>query len=346
MYTVMIVDDMEIMRRRIKRLNIWKDNNDFKILDEAEDGEIALEKLRKKRVDLLITDISMPVIDGVELLEKVYKENLAGAVVFLTEHKDFSFAKKAIRYDIFDYLLKPVNNEDLKELLKRVKRYLGQNLDIYYPKSQVDNYIKDICNTKMGTERINIIIDNIISVLDGDVSKIIIILQKLYEDIIKNIIKNHNWILNFLDRSNYNIDLNQYKNINNIKKVILQKITEILYIKNKFILKGKTYLIEDICGFILNNVESDINMERISNTFFLSKNHLGDVFKNETGITIRDYIAMVKIERAKYLLKQDDLKVYEIAEKLEYSVDYFSKLFKKHEGISPTNYKSKNINKH
>ena len=65
MLEVMIVDDMEIMRKEIKRLKIWREQTGFIVSAEAKDGQDAIKKLREKNMDLVITDIRMPIVDGV-----------------------------------------------------------------------------------------------------------------------------------------------------------------------------------------------------------------------------------------------------------------------------------------
>ena len=124
MYRVMIVDDYEIMRRQLKRLSLWKDQKDFEIVDEAADGQEALDKLRKSSVDLLITDIRMPGMGGLELLEKSYEENLVKYTVFLSDYTEFTLAKDAMKFKLFDYLVKPVQEKELGELLVKIKNEL------------------------------------------------------------------------------------------------------------------------------------------------------------------------------------------------------------------------------
>ncbi|NOV78726.1 response regulator [Clostridium saccharobutylicum] len=75
MYKVMIVDDMEIARLQLKRLKIWGEVSGFEITDEARNGYEAIQKLQTNSVDLIITDIRMPIVDGVELLEEVMKKS-------------------------------------------------------------------------------------------------------------------------------------------------------------------------------------------------------------------------------------------------------------------------------
>lgn len=361
MFKVMIVDDMEIMRRQIKRLPLWGDSTGFIITAEAEDGQEALEKLQIESVDLLIADISMPRINGIELLKESKERCLASCVVFLSEHSEFNFAKEAIQNGIFDYLVKPVNYQELKELLKKVEKFIEEKkkaqinirnledklveiIDIYYPANQLKSLAKNISEGNINVMGdIQAMVEDTFIALDHDVLKTAIVLQRVYNEIYLEVKSNHDWIEQFLDKNLVNdISLTHYNNIDFIKKRIMESIEILLSTINKFIFSSKkSPLIKEICNYIIRNIEREINMSKISEVLFLSKNYIGDIFRQEASITVGEYITMVKIERAKRLIKEEDLRSYEIAYKLGYNhVEYFGKLFKKNTGFSPIEFKN------
>ncbi|WP_055669084.1 response regulator transcription factor [Desnuesiella massiliensis] len=361
MFKVMIVDDMEIMRRQIKRLPLWGDSTEFIITAEAEDGQEALEKLQIESVDLLITDISMPRINGIELLKESKERCLASCVVFLSEHSEFNFAKEAIQHGIFDYLVKPVNYQELKGLLKRVEEYIKekkktqiniknledkllQAIDIYYPANQLNSIAKNIIEGNINIEGdIQAMVEDTFVALDHDILKTALVLQRVCNEIYLEIKSNYGWVEQFLDKNLVNdISLTHYNNIDFIKKRIMESIEALLLTINKFIFSSKkSPLIKEICNYIVCNIEKEINMSKISEALFLSKNYVGDIFRQETSITVGEYITMVKMERAKQLITEESLRSYEIAHRLGYNnVEYFGKLFKKHTGLSPIEFKN------
>lgn len=124
MYTVLLAEDLSILRRQMRRLSLWGDVSGFSLDREAEDGKEALEMLQEKETDLLITDIKMPRMTGLELLGRAVREHRARCVVLLTEFQEFSYAKEAIQKGAFDYLVKPVSRDELSRLLVRVKSEL------------------------------------------------------------------------------------------------------------------------------------------------------------------------------------------------------------------------------
>lgn len=361
MIKVMIVDDMEVMRRQIKRLPLWGETTGFFIVSEAEDGQEAIEKLQVEPVDLLITDISMPKVNGIELLKETQEKCLASCVVFLSEHGEFSYAKEAIQHGIFDYIVKPVNQEELKELFKKVKKHieekkktqtnikslenkLMEKIDLYYPINQINTIVKHISEGHGDDiECIQAMVDDTFAALNYDSMKSALVLQRAYNEIYLNINANHEWMKYFIDtRTIGDVRLTEYDNVDLIKEKIIERIETLISIINKFILSSKkSSLIKEICNYIVYNIETEINMRKISEALFLSKNYVGDIFKQETGMTVGEYITMVKMERAKQLITQESLKSYEVAHKLDYNnVEYFGKLFKKYTGLSPAEFKN------
>ena len=82
MFKVMIVDDVEVMRRDVKRLKLWGESSGFIIEAEAVDGLDALEQLEKHSIDLVITDIRMPHVDGIELLRQISEKKTMSRYCF------------------------------------------------------------------------------------------------------------------------------------------------------------------------------------------------------------------------------------------------------------------------
>ena len=124
MYQILIVDDKEIFRRKMKRLPYFKNNDVFTIQYEAQNGLEALEIIKKEKVDVVITDIRMPIIDGLELLKEIKDEQLCKCVILLSEYSDFEYAKKGLVYGAFDYIVKPVDDGKVSAVLERAQNFL------------------------------------------------------------------------------------------------------------------------------------------------------------------------------------------------------------------------------
>ncbi|MFC5531186.1 response regulator [Cohnella yongneupensis] len=122
MFQVLIVDDEPIARESLRYLIDWEDYG-FSVKAGAEDGEQALAMLREGFYSLVLTDIRMPKMNGLELIERM-REITDASVIILSGYDDFEYARQGIKLGVKDYLLKPVDEEDLIAVLLRVHREL------------------------------------------------------------------------------------------------------------------------------------------------------------------------------------------------------------------------------
>ena len=108
MIKVFLVEDEVIMRKGIKNHIPWEKEG-LEFVGEASDGELAYPLIKKTKPDILITDIKMPFMDGLELSSLVKKEFPNIKIIILSGYNEFDYAKRAISIGITDYLLKPVS---------------------------------------------------------------------------------------------------------------------------------------------------------------------------------------------------------------------------------------------
>ena len=126
MYKVVIADDEPWALYRIQNLINWNDIG-FEVCGTATDGISALKLINSTQPDLLLSDIRMPGLDGLELVRKVKSTVPNTVVIFITGFSEFSYAQEAIRQGVFDFLVKPVRKDDLLTALERVLNYLRQH---------------------------------------------------------------------------------------------------------------------------------------------------------------------------------------------------------------------------
>ena len=119
MIKVFLVEDEIVMRNGIKN-NIPWEKEGLEFAGEASDGELAYPLIRKVQPDILITDIRMPFMDGLELSELVKKEFPRIKIIILSGYNEFDYAKQAIHIGVTDYLLKPITAAKLLEAVKKV----------------------------------------------------------------------------------------------------------------------------------------------------------------------------------------------------------------------------------
>lgn len=118
MYKALVVDDEKIGRDGIKFL--MKKYNDQIEVAEAINGRVALEHIRSNQVDILITDIKMPIMGGMELIREVYKDFPHLKIIILSGYGEFEYAQNALKMGVCEYLLKPVSKDDFDEAIEKV----------------------------------------------------------------------------------------------------------------------------------------------------------------------------------------------------------------------------------
>jgi two-component system response regulator YesN len=121
MYKVFFVDDEAAMRAGLRDSISWE-RSDFTLVGEAPDGELALSLISETLPDILITDVKMPFMDGLELSRRVTRTMPWVKIVILSGHDEFEYAKQAIKIGVSEYLLKPVTSETLFQALESIAR--------------------------------------------------------------------------------------------------------------------------------------------------------------------------------------------------------------------------------
>lgn len=128
LYRIILVDDEEEVRKSIIRKIDWTAVG-FAVVGDAENGEDALEKIENLEPDVVLTDIRMPYMDGLTLAERIRQKYPSMKIVIFSGYDDFEYAKQAIKLNVTEYILKPVNVEELTAILKRIKTNLDEEIE-------------------------------------------------------------------------------------------------------------------------------------------------------------------------------------------------------------------------
>ena len=142
-------------------MKVWK-YSEFHIKKQAKNGEEALNLLESDDFDLVITDIRMPILDGLELLEIINERNIDTLVVLASTYSEFEYAKKGLQLGAVDYIIKPLNEENMREMLYRVEKILiskkeqSESVKGNDPISQskIDKWYEDIINDEYNRDEL------------------------------------------------------------------------------------------------------------------------------------------------------------------------------------------------
>lgn len=163
MKKLLFVDDEPVTVKGLKMLTDYECLG-IEIIGEAYNGETALDLIVRSKPDIIITDVWMPVMDGIELMKKINEMHLNVNVIVLSGYSQFEYAKQALKYGAFDYLLKPVEADQLaavlkkaiqridaeeknKEILKKAKFHLNESISVVKEK-----FYNDLTHNAMGFE--------------------------------------------------------------------------------------------------------------------------------------------------------------------------------------------------
>lgn len=126
-YKILLVDDEAEVRTSIIKKIDWSAVG-FQVVGDAENGLDAMEKIEQIEPDVVLTDIRMPYMDGLELAEQLQKVRPSIKIVLFSGYDDFEYAKKAIQLNIIEYILKPVNAEEMMGILSRIRTTLDEEM--------------------------------------------------------------------------------------------------------------------------------------------------------------------------------------------------------------------------
>ncbi len=253
MISVLVVDDEKYVRMGIKSETDWALIG-CEVVGEASNGQEGLEAVERLRPDLVVSDIRMPKMDGIEMAEKILERYPSTKVIFLTAYNEFEYARQAIRIGVSDYLLKPFQDGELEGSIQRLLHL--------HPNAPASN-------------------------------------TELEEQLIP-----------------------------------LKKKEEV---ENRYVQTAITYIEEHFSDF-------DCSIGGLAQSMGVSEGHISRLFKAETDLSINNYLTKYRIKRAMDYLKDVQVKVYEVAERVGYQdIAYFSNTFKKLVGRTPSDYQTKGL---
>ena len=144
MFKVMVVEDEPPIMRTVK--NTFESvDSDFVVTRCEPNGKSAIEALMQEDFDIVITDIKMPMVTGTELAGWIYENKPETMVIILSGYSDFEYAHKALEYKVFDYLLKPVSRDKVREVTERIRKELCKKTDNKAPDNEQSTVVILAC---------------------------------------------------------------------------------------------------------------------------------------------------------------------------------------------------------
>ena len=366
MYTLLIADD-ETDERTLIRFLLNEFKNTFHIL-EAKNGREALLLLTDKHVDVLLSDIQMPFLNGIELVSQVKEKNPDIEVLFFSGYDDFSYVKAALSLKAVNYILKPVDpNEFHKLLTEIVDRLNSRKIEFSKSEKYIEEHFHDIAHNMPIKDSSPTSIDEDTNLLLHDIESSIRMKQAAhlseqvhtlldkYTDVPKlsHIYIRHvcTTLLKMLisalpvqtdeDLQNAVKEIYSFRRFSDIIKMIEHYLDLVI---NIFEQEQNTsnYAIYQVEQYIRLHYHEDITLNSLADLVYLNPNYLSNVFAQVTGCTLNRYIKQIRMEKAQELLLNTNMKVSDISQAVGYpNTSYFCKSFQKMFGATPERFRQR-----
>jgi two-component system response regulator YesN len=336
----MIVDDETIIRKGLAKM-LQRIVPNWEINAQSRNGMDAIETVQREHIDIIISDIRMPIMDGLEMVKHLSDQAIDIPVVFLTGYDEFQYVQQALRLHAFDYLLKPVKDEDMQRILTRFmkEKYVpvGQSMsnDI---RLQLQKFEFELLCT---LEAYNT--SHLIEVLQKGAA--LISEQYNVHSFINEVIRITNTFFtkNGIYGLNYLVSSSNISNhIDSLSRTISTHLDRMKEHKQS---SGHDKIIQKAMEYIKDNLSKQLTLSMVASNVHLNPTYFSEYFKIKTGENFTSYLTRMRMEEAKRLLANPCLKINEIAACLGYSDPrYFSKTFKEVIGILPKEYKEQSDN--
>lgn len=333
MYHVLVAEDEHWVRSGIVEM-IERIGGGFKVVGEADNGEEAWNLIQELCPTVLITDIMMPKLDGISLLKKIDDIKYPIVSIIVSGYDNFAYAQQGIRYGVSEYVLKPVRQEMLQEALERSIYRLEMNSPLHAQLMSMQNFVNNIQG--MDVDQLHSELSSLIkSILANRKSHpnsklgLLRILAGKLNDLLEYFYPSY-------IRTNVEIESEEL-----LKRHIL-RLTEQWCQLGKHIddKKSVRLVMKKACDYAEKNYMHEISLSQIAEYVGLSVSHFSALFKQHTNDSFINYLNQIRIDKAKELLCEPDLKIYQVAEIVGFSsVPYFNRVFKNTTGWSPNEYR-------
>lgn len=331
----MVVEDEDWIRSAmIKMIEESMDGN-YEVVAEADNGEDALDLVYDVWPTVIITDIRMPKRDGLWLVKEIKDRNLPIITIIASGYDEFEYARQAIKYDVSDFLLKPVVPEELKESLNKALDSVSMNMQMHKHLIPISLFLSSLSEKSLHQLVVdqNEILNNILmgnQISSAERTALLKIFSGRYAALIRDI--------------NPGLKYEHFhdEDLSNLKSHFYQLAESWVKSSLKYTNAEMRSIVKDANDYIQKNYFEDLKLTSIANQFHISVSHFCLLFKKYNGQSFTNYLNFIRIQISKELLIRNDLKVYEIAEMVGYkSLPNFNRVFKQLMGCSPNEYRKR-----
>jgi two-component system, response regulator YesN len=348
MYTMLIVDDEDLARYAVRKMTSRLFNS-IEVVGEADNAASALELSLELQPDIIIMDINIPGMNGLEIARQIQKQNSGTNILVVSAHDNFSFAQEAIRLRLEGYLLKPVREHDFAEEIGRILEKIDRSRPEGKISRQVTHHVSTYphnaekqflallggrYNEKIGLDEINGIVlqflgsgDDITSVRQNIFEFIVVIRRELKKLRAGKVPAIEGDILQELG------ECSDLKQTGSWLSSALRQIAETVIGRDD---ESLVYKVEE---YLSSHSLHEVSLEHISEHLGITPQYLSRIFKKHYGKNFLEFATEKRIERAKELLVAGNCTVAEAGRMVGYvDAHYFSRIFRQLTGFTPKAY--------
>ena len=345
MLKVLIADDDYNSRKCLAELIDWEELG-YALVGEAHDGSEAYRLAVEFCPDVIVSDIKMPVLNGLELAKKLSEAVSNVTIIFISGYEDFDVARNSLKYNVADYILKPIDDDGIRaltDIVTRIKRerelnaHLNkllteksvENEMLYYLKSGERQYFIDFFNDFGECSECDLNMFNAVCLR---------LISFLYDYIEANGIKPDPPVK---DQLSVRKELEEIRTQNEALSFTREMYLHIPLFGEK-VKKHRNLTVNEVIEMVKKNFSSGtFGIAEIADNFAMSPEYIGRMFKRIVGQSLTDYINDMRLEKAVKLLQESDMPVADISELVGYSgQNYFARLFKKKFNMPPSEYRA------
>lgn len=356
-YKLIVADDEVGIRKGLVKNIPWEELG-YEVAADFMDGEEVIEYLQDNEVDVIFTDVQMCVVSGLEVARWVQEQQRNIKVVMISGFREFDYIQQAMKYGVRDYVLKPLNAQEVCEIFQKLKILLDKERKAKELRwENVLRWREDgaCCQAiDMEEELVKAIIKGELEALAVSYEKwcekaeqvlveyfpviVLHMLDTLYERLdklgIELSVENEK-----IKRIHESQSVSVKDTIERVRRILESIATEIHNRKKRNDSFDKT--LEMIRYYIDNHLGENFGVEQLAELAGLNRSYFSREFKLRTGLNVTEYILQRRVGRAIELAKSGEYTTVQIAEIVGYSdVKYFRKIFKNFTGYSVTEYRN------
>lgn len=325
---------------QIRKMPFWSVRNDFELMETIQSESEIYTYLNTKRPNIFCVIMEQSESFAIERLKQITSLFLGTKIIVIGYEKSYEVVRNIFLNGAFDYLIQPVEAKKLEESLIRVYDMIGLDYVVNNLQMKEDALINNIF---LGGGQEKIIIQNIINKIyedwKQDAINCQVITDKAKIHIYEILIDRKPWLEKFLYRNDFT-----YKSGFSLmrKEEIIKNWVRCFQDASEMVEKYQMIddkLVYRIGKYVVVHVDEKLSLESVAEGVYLNPSYVSHIFKKITGMNFTDYMAEVKVDRAKVLLRDSRMKIYDVAATIGYAdAEYFAKIFKKKTGYSPTAY--------